>query len=151
MAEGIARSDRGQEEPAYAIEDGTCFGCGQDNAIGLRLHFEVVEDGVQAQFVPGRQFQGYAGLLHGGLVATILDEALAWAVIHKYGLAVTGEMWLRHRRPVPVGEALRISGRVLRRRLSLVEAEGLIADAGGRTLAEGRGKFMLVKQTPGVV
>jgi len=133
-------------EQVYAFADGGCFGCGQENPIGLRLRFEATGDGVCAVFTADRRYQGYAGLLHGGLAATILDEALAWAILKKYGLAVTGELYMRHRHPVPVGEPLVVSGRVVRRRQKLVEAEARIADGNGKTLAEGRGKFMLVKQ-----
>lgn len=135
----------------YAVADGGCFGCGKDNPIGLRLSFDICEDGVRTCFTATHNYQGYSSVVHGGLVATMLDEALAWAVWHAHGPAVTAELTMRHRHPVLIDSRLIISGRATRRRLNMVEAEAQIADDAGQVLVEGHGKFILVKQACDVV
>ena len=67
-------------------DDGKCFACGHDNPIGLKLLFELDGEGRSvATFVPQRNFQGFSKVLHGGIVCTLLDEAMAWAMIlHGY-------------------------------------------------------------------
>ncbi|MCL4458991.1 MAG: PaaI family thioesterase [Chloroflexi bacterium] len=84
------------------VNDGWCFACGPHNPIGLHLNFQPVSDGVATIFTPQRQHQGYQGIMHGGLVATLLDEAVTYAIAHKFGMAVTGELTTRLHRPVPV-------------------------------------------------
>ncbi|MBN1483746.1 MAG: PaaI family thioesterase [Chloroflexia bacterium] len=122
-----------------------CFACGKQNPIGLQLEFERLERGVRARFVPTEVYQGYPGLMHGGLVATLLDEAMAHAVLHAEGLAVTGELKVRMRgQGVPIGAPVLVRGRVTGRRGRLVWAEAEVRDEQERILAQGQGKFMLV-------
>jgi acyl-coenzyme A thioesterase PaaI-like protein len=116
-----------------------CYACGDLNPIGLHLHFEEHEDGwFVAPFVADRLHQGYPGYVHGGLVTTLLDEAMGWAT---YGVgiwALTGKLELRFREPVPIGEKLTVRGRIARDRGRLIEAvaelrtgDTLLAEASG--------------------
>src|SRR5918995_610675 len=84
--------------------DHACFGCGAHNPIGLQLRFEAVVDGVAALFTPEPEHQGFENAVHGGIISTILDEAKAWATAHSGAWAVTGEMRVRFRHPLGVGE-----------------------------------------------
>lgn len=126
--------------------DRYCFACGEENPIGLHLRFTYGEGCAEATFIAERAYQGYPGLLHGGLVATLLDEAMAHAVIAAYGPAVTGELRVRLRGGgVPLGRTLRLRGWIRARRGRLILAEAnLCDDAAGTLLAYGEGKFMLV-------
>jgi acyl-coenzyme A thioesterase PaaI-like protein len=124
--------------------DRYCFACGENNPIGLHLRFSYGEDSAETRFTPERVFQGYPGLMHGGLVATLLDEAMAHAVIAAHGPAVTGDLHVRLRgRGVPIGQSLRLRGRVTGCRGRLVLTEATIQDEAGTLLAQGEGKFML--------
>lgn len=124
--------------------DRYCFACGEENPIGLHLHFTYGEGCAGTTFVAERAYQGYPGRLHGGLVATLLDEAMAHAVIASYGPAVTGELRVRLRGGgVPLGRTLRLRGWVNARRGRLVLAEANLCDETGALLAYGEGKFML--------
>jgi len=126
-------------------EDNYCFACGPANPIGLHLQFAYGEGTAEAYFTPQRVHQGYEGLMHGGLVATLLDEAMAHAVIAACGPAVTGELHVRLRgHGVPIGRPLCLQGRVTGGRARLVLAEATIRDEQGRVLAHGEGKFMRV-------
>lgn len=125
------------------VNDGWCFACGDQNPIGLRLKFEATGDGVAARFVADRRYQGYQGVLHGGIVMTLLDEAQVYAVAQRFGYAVTAELRTRLRSPAPVGEELLVMGRVTDQRLRLVQSESKVVDSSGRIIAEATGKFML--------
>lgn len=84
-----------------------CFGCGPDHPIGFHLRFTRDGDAVVARFTPGTQYQGPPGIMHGGLVTTLADEAAAWAVLassEKFGF--TASLDSRFKKPVRVGVEL---------------------------------------------
>lgn len=120
-----------------------CFACGEENPIGLRLRFSYGDGYAEARFTPEPVHQGYPGLLHGGLVATLLDEAMAHAVVASVGPAVTGELRVRLRgRGVTLGEPVVVRGRIVERRGRLVRAEAELVARDGAVLARAEGKFM---------
>ncbi len=96
-----------------------CFVCGRDNVNGLGLSFyEVGPDEVMAEVVIPSHFEGYPGIVHGGIVASILDEIAGRAVLvgeHEH-FRLTAKLEIRYRKPVPSGERLRLRGVVERRR-----------------------------------
>jgi uncharacterized protein (TIGR00369 family) len=85
-------------------------------------------------------------MIHGGIVSTILDEAMSWAVIDSGRLAVTARMTVDYRRPVPSREPLTIMARVTRDRGRAVETEGEIRDANGELLSSATGLFVRVSE-----
>ncbi|MGC8874632.1 MAG: PaaI family thioesterase [Chloroflexia bacterium] len=128
----------------------SCFACGEDNPIGLHLRFSYGDGSAEACFVPQPAHQGFPGLLHGGLVATLLDEAMAHAVIASVGPAVTGEIRVRLRgRGVRLGEPVRVRGWIVERRGRLVQAEAEVVGADHTVLAQAEGKFMRVSTLEG--
>ncbi len=125
--------------------DHYCFACGARNPIGLHLHFSYGEGTAEALFTPQQVHEGYPGLMHGGLVATLLDEVMAHAVISTHGTAATGDLRVRMRGGgVPVGAPVHLHGRVTGRRGRMVMVVGQIRDGEGKVLAEGEAKFMLM-------
>jgi uncharacterized protein (TIGR00369 family) len=104
--------------------DGHCFGCGPLNMDGLRLTFEPGPDGSSADYVVPDRFQSWAGMTHGGIMALMLDEAVGWAAWHAGHPGVTGRLQVSYRRPLKLGEAVRIVGKVenIRRTLIYVSA-----------------------------
>ncbi|HEX6489521.1 MAG TPA: PaaI family thioesterase [Candidatus Dormibacteraeota bacterium] len=100
--------------------DNRCFGCGELNDEGLQLRFTPDDSGVvTARFaVPGR-YQSWAGVVHGGVVALLLDEAAGWAAWHAGSPGVTCKLEVRYRLPLKVGEEVEIVGRLDRQRRSL--------------------------------
>jgi len=133
-----------QNDLVNTATDHGCFGCGEQNPIGLRLKFHRVDGAVQARFTPEKMHEGYVHMTHGGIVATLLDEAMSWAVIDRGQLAVTAKMDLHYRRPVPVGEPLVVIARVDRDRKRLLEASGELRSQTGELLATANGVFMRV-------
>lgn len=122
-----------------------CFACGADNPIGLKLRFSYGDGTAQARFTAQAVHQGYPGLMHGGLVSTLLDEAMAHAVAHTLGPAVTGELRVRMRSGgVPTEQPIALCGRIVGQRGRMVLTEATIHSAEGALLAEAEGKFMRV-------
>lgn len=126
--------------------DHGCFGCGDENPCGLRLRFETTEPGVvEARFVPRRQDEGFFGVVHGGIVTAMLDEAMAWASFSADVWAMTAKMEVRFRRPVRVGAELRLVGRVVSVRGKLVETAGEVRSVDDDALlAEATASFVQV-------
>lgn len=121
-----------------------CFVCGRDNERGLRLRFErhgSLE--VRATCVLGNDYIGFATRAHGGVVASLLDEAMGWASVLAAGaFTYTAELEIRYRQPAPVGVPLEVRGRVVRHTRRLTFAEGELLDAAGVVLASANGKFV---------
>jgi uncharacterized protein (TIGR00369 family) len=120
--------------------DDYCFGCGAANPEGLRLRFDVDEGrrSAEATFKPRPEHQGYTGVTHGGIIATLLDEAmlkLCWEL----GIpAVTARLEVELKRPVPVGEELRVRGWIAEDKGRVLKAEAEITNSSGELVARGR-------------
>jgi uncharacterized protein (TIGR00369 family) len=123
-----------------------CFGCGPENASGLRLHFEIGPSGdsYRCEFTLASEFGGPPGHAHGGIIATILDEAMSKANRLKGRVAMTRRMLVEYLRPVPLNQPLIVEGRIgsVRGRASFNHAE--LRNAQGAVLARSRGKFLAV-------
>jgi len=123
-----------------------CFGCGHDNPQGMRLKFSLDEDTRQAicHFKLSRRFTGPPGHAHGGIIATILDEAMGKVNKFRNVLALTGSMEVRYLRPVPLGQPLTVTAheqRVDGRRHINVAA---IKNDKGEVLARSTGTFVAI-------
>ncbi len=128
-------------------EYNACFGCGSDNAAGLRLSFYETDDGAEADYVVPQKLSGPPGIAHGGILATILDETLCVTAVAKAGVqVVTGEMTVRYLRPVPTGTPILARGRIIERKGNSFFIEGAIYLAGGgEELTRARGRFFAQK------
>lgn len=123
-----------------------CFGCGEANSAGLHLGFYLAEDGsvVSLPTVPDN-FEGPIGFLHGGIIATLLDEAMSKAVRARGLTAMTRQMEIDYQRPVPSGEPIRIEGRVVRNEGRKHWTEARILNANAVALASSKGLFVEVR------
>ena len=127
--------------------DGHCFGCGQLNQEGLRLKFEPGQDGsAAADYDVPERFQSWAGMAHGGIVALMLDEAVGWAGWHAGHPGVTGRLQVSYRRPMKLGEQVRIVGKVEKVRRTLVYVSAYIENRNDHTrVADATATLMEVK------
>ena len=122
-----------------------CFGCGPENPIGLGLT-DFVNEGatVTAAFTPRPAYHGFNEVLHGGIVATALDEIMAWtAILSREVMVMTGTLELRYRKPAPVDTCYRLEGWVEERRGRRLRLHGRMLD-GPTAVAEASGLFLVV-------
>ncbi len=134
------------DAPPITWQRDGCFGCGPANPNGLHLEFSAAEDGKSfvCDFVLGESFVGPPGHAHGGIIATILDEAMGKANKPRGKVALTREIHVDYLRPVPLHQPLKTVGRVLRVRGRALYNLGEIRNAHGTVLAKSRGKFLSI-------
>jgi uncharacterized protein (TIGR00369 family) len=123
-----------------------CFGCGGANPWGMHLTFEQDESRqrVIGRFRIGAAFQGGTGFLHGGIIATVLDEVMSKVSRFSGVRAVTAELTVQYLRPIRVDQEIIVEGFSTRRDGRQLYHEGEIRDAMGVLLARGRGRFVVV-------
>ncbi len=126
-----------------------CFGCGEANPIGLHLEFFLTDDGkVVSMAQIADVFEGPHGLLHGGIIATLLDEIMSKAVRSHGIVGMTRHMEVDYLRPVPSLTPIRLEARVTHNEGRKHWAEAKILDAEGTMLAHGKGLFVEVRRGP---
>ena len=129
-------------------ETNRCFGCGAANDAGMKLAFELDLDGcrTRGRFVLGPNYAGGAGFAHGGIIAVVLDEAMGKLSRLAQEQAVTAEMNVEYRKPVPIDKEIVVEGwqeeEKGRNRFRIAE----IRDLQGNLLARGKGRFVVVPQ-----
>jgi uncharacterized protein (TIGR00369 family) len=130
---------------AHAAQN-RCFGCGKANPIGLHLEFLLAEDNsvVCLAAVPDT-FEGPVGYVHGGIIATLIDETMSKAVRAHGIVAMTRQMEIDYLRPVPSCAPIRLEGRVVRSEARKHWTEAKVLNAEGTTLAHGKGLFIEVR------
>lgn len=121
-----------------------CFGCGSENPRGLGMRFRLEDGRAIAGFTPDDYLQGYPGRVHGGGVATMLDEAMGWAAYAAGVWATTAKLTMRFRQPVPLGQPVTVIGWVARDRGRFLELRSELRSGNGRLLAEAEGVFVRV-------
>jgi len=123
-----------------------CFVCGQHNPFGLHLIFRIEGDAIVSDFQPRAEHQGFPGVIHGGIVAAILDEALGrTSVLAQHpAWTMTGRLEIRYRRYVPYGPLLRVRATLGTERRRMIQASGILTFSDDETtvLAEAQGTFL---------
>lgn len=118
-----------------------CFACGLENPIGLKLKFyQTADDEVTADYIAPENYQGYPGILHGGVTATILDEAVGRAFMgadpSNSQFVYTAELKIRYKKKVPIGKPLKIVGKQVKRMRWTGESKAFMYDQDGTLLVE---------------
>jgi uncharacterized protein (TIGR00369 family) len=131
-------------------DDRVCFVCGEKNPFGLKLRIRTdAELGEStAEVVFRDDFQGWEGIVHGGLVATVLDEALIYAAGAKALTCVTGEITVRFIKPASTGVPYTLKGRFVEDKGRLVLAESVLLDDAGAEVARASGKLFKITGAP---
>src|SRR5579872_6252968 len=123
-----------------------CFGCGAENPRGMRLTFETDTERqrIVGRFRIGPDYQGAHGFIHGGIIATVLDEVMSKVSRLSDVRTVTAELNVEYLKPVPVDAELLVEGFQVRRDGRQLYHQGEIRDASGALLARGRGRFVVI-------
>lgn len=124
-----------------------CFCCGKDNPIGLKLKFRKEDGIVRTEFTPHKLLQGWAGFVHGGIVACLLDEAMSYAVYLEGIPCITAKMEVRLKQLVKLDEPLVITGAITRRTRKLVETRADVSRKDGTSVAESTGTMFIVDKS----
>ena len=121
----------------------SCFVCGQDNPNGLHLTSRFENGIVVIDYTPRDTDRGWRHIVHGGIAITLLDEVMTWAaIIEAHAACVSAEISTRLRKPIPVGQTLRIEGKTAGGKARLMLTEGRILDDAGGVLATATGKYL---------
>jgi predicted transcriptional regulator len=123
-----------------------CFGCGPHNPIGLKLQFTIDGDTLHTECTPAAVYQGWPGLVHGGILSLILDEAMNNVAYLTGTPCITASMNIRLRQPVKVEERLYITARISRRNRKLIESSARICLKDGTLIAESNSKQFVIEE-----
>lgn len=123
---------------------GNCFVCGEKNPNGLRLTFEIDKNQqtLKTIFIASPTYQGWDGLVHGGIISTLLDEAMAKLVYELGYQAVTASLEVKFKKPAPILNPLNIFGEITEVNKRLIRAKAHITNEEGTILATGTSTFI---------
>ena len=123
-----------------------CFGCGGDNSGGMKLTFEQdnMNRKIVGRFVLGERYQGGGGFAHGGIIATLLDEAMGKVCRFREARAVTAELTVEYLKPVTTAQEIIVEGRETEQKGRNLFMAGEIRNEAGEILARGRARFVVI-------
>ena len=131
------------------LSESMCFGCGQNNPIGLKLNFQWDGKTAKTEFTPNEFHQAWPGIVHGGIITSMLDEAMAYAARFGGMDCVTGKMQIRFRRPAVIDEPLIIAGKVTRKGERWIWTKASVSLPDGTLVAEGTAAQFIIETKPG--
>lgn len=147
MTPGAA--DDVRESPLRAEGGLGCVVCGPRNPHGLHLRFDVVRGGTAvADWTPTADWEGFDGIIHGGIVCTVLDEAMSKTVAAAGWQALTAELRVRFRRHLEPGAQYAIRGWVVERQKRKIQTEAALTGADGNEFAHAWGTFLMLAVPP---
>ena len=127
------------------MSDEYCFACGEKNPIGLHLSFNFDGERIFTKKILTKEFQGYDGTAHGGILSTMLDETMCKFISAKYNeKAVTGRLEIRYKFPTPIEQELKITAWQENQRKNIISMCSTVETADGVITAEATAKFALV-------
>jgi uncharacterized protein (TIGR00369 family) len=136
-----------ESTPSILASHNRCFGCGSINPIGLHLDFQCRdESNVFCETEIPDAFSGYPGYVHGGIIATMLDEAMGKSARTRKVTIMTAKIELDYLRPVPTDKPLRVEGQLMRVEGRKFWTEGRILNSRGSILAKSKGLFVQVHE-----
>src|SRR4030065_1825596 len=125
-------------------DDGYCFVCGPKNPIGLKLNFHFNGKTIKTEFIPKKEHQGYLDIVHGGIISTLLDEAMVKLALAMDIPVVTAQMEIRLKKPLEVGEKIIVEAEILHNTKKLLEAYAKAVTMNNVLIADAKGKLVKV-------
>ncbi len=123
-----------------------CFACGQKNPIGLKLNFDWDGKAARAEFTPNEFHQGWSGLVHGGIISCLLDEAMSYAALFEGVNTITAKMQTRFRHPAQIDEPLIITASLTKKTRKLAQAKAEISLKDGTPVADSIATMFIFNQ-----
>ncbi len=125
-------------------DDHYCFVCGKNNPFGLQLDFSLHDGKVISEFILKKSHQGYRDIIHGGIISTILDEAMVKAALLQNMPAVTAEITIRFRNPLMVDEHALVEAFIKKNKKKIIETRSEIRKTDNTIIAEGYAKLIRI-------
>lgn len=127
------------------IDNHKCFVCGKENRIGLKLDFKAENRKIKAEFIPKEELQGFEGIVHGGIITTVLDEAMV-KLAFLLGLnAVTSKISVEFKYPAIVGRKYFITGEITEEQEKIVKARAVLESEDKKLIAQVEAILVKVK------
>lgn len=127
------------------MSEAYCFACGEENPIGLYLNFDFDGEKIVTKKILPKEFQGYEGAAHGGIISTVLDETMCKFIDRKYHeRAMTGRLEVRYKYPTPIEQELTITAQEESQRRNIITMRATVETADGTITAEATAKFAVV-------
>lgn len=123
-------------------DDHYCFVCGEQNPSGLHLRFSLQDGKVRTEFTLQKVHQGYKDIIHGGLISTLLDEAMVKAALMQGMPAVTAEITVRFKAPLMAGEKALVEAMILKMNKKIIETSAIVKKTDNTVIAEGHAKLL---------
>ena len=123
-----------------------CFGCGDSNPIGLRLKHRIEDERLVTDFVPQEEHQGWPGIVHGGIIATLLYEVLENLPYHQGAVTMMRSMENRFRRPAKTGERIVARSWLVEQRGRNMSVSATLANEDGELIAEGNAELVVLSE-----
>lgn len=120
-----------------------CFVCGKQNPVGLKAEFKHGQGKSSAELVLSKEYQGWSGIIHGGIISALLDEACVYAGNSLGYNTVTAELKIRFKKPVQPEEKISVEAQANHVKSKLIEARATIKDSRGNIIAEAEGKLII--------
>jgi len=123
-----------------------CFACGANNGMGLGLKFYKHEDGtVVGSFFADQKFEGYSGIIHGGIIATLLDSVMTHCLLMQKIPALTGRLSIKYSTPIQTGTIVKLEARIVDQfhKMFILEAKALVD---GKRVASAEAKYRSMKR-----
>lgn len=127
-------------------DDYHCFVCGRDNPVGLKLKFVLAGGIMTTEFTPAKIHQGFANVVHGGIIATVLDEIMLNRLFKGNIYAVTAQLEVRFKKPARVGEKLYFSSWITDDKGKLIETAAQAKNQRGEIVAQASAKCFVVSK-----
>ncbi|MFQ5997442.1 MAG: beta-phosphoglucomutase family hydrolase [Dehalococcoidales bacterium] len=142
--------DNREERPRVPISTdksaGLCIGCGRNNPFGLKLSFQWDGKTARTEFTPTKFYQGWPDIVHGGIITTMLDEAMGHAMLFSgFFEFLTAGIQVKLKRPALVGEPLVITASVTKNEGRSVEVEGAVSLPDGTLVAAGTATQVIIE------
>src|SRR4030043_1662189 len=123
-----------------------CFACGSNNGMGLGLKFYKYEDGsISGDFFADPKFEGYSGIIHGGIIATLLDSAMTHCLLMKDIPALTGRLSIKYSTPIRTGTVVKLEAKIVDQfhEMFILEGKALVD---GKKVASAEAKYRTMKR-----
>jgi uncharacterized protein (TIGR00369 family) len=135
---------QGHDTPYLRLQKNNCFGCGKNNPQGMHFAYDEKQNGFACRFRLSKRYTGPPGHAHGGIIATILDEAMGKVNKLRHVIALTSQITVDYLKPVPLNKLLRVESREVRvrgrRHINMAE----ILNSKNEVLARSRGLFIAI-------